>query len=104
VTLYSLALCESGNAVQTVKSNDTVKLLTVRGTAFEPAATSGGSAAVEPGLFTVCFHFSNSVIMDAVVACLGIVRLCNCKTKLHEMSNFSTNYLQTLCSLLPLST
>ncbi|OWF56140.1 electron transfer flavoprotein subunit alpha, mitochondrial-like [Mizuhopecten yessoensis] len=37
----------AGNAVQTVKSNDTVKLVSVRGTAFEAAGTEGGSAATE---------------------------------------------------------
>lgn len=36
----------AGNAVQTLKSKDAVKVITVRGTNFE-AATSGGSAAVE---------------------------------------------------------
>ena len=34
----------AGNAVQTLKSTDSVKLLTVRGTNFEAAATTGGSA------------------------------------------------------------
>lgn len=37
----------AGNAVQTVKSNDKVKLVSVRGTAFEAAETEGGSAASE---------------------------------------------------------
>ena len=37
----------AGNAYATVKSSDSVKVLTVRGTAFAPAATTGGSAAVE---------------------------------------------------------
>lgn len=41
----------AGNAVAKVKSKAAVKLLTVRGTAFEPAATEGGSAATEKGLF-----------------------------------------------------
>lgn len=38
-----------GNAVQTVKANDAVKFITVRGTAFEASAASGGSAASENG-------------------------------------------------------
>jgi len=38
----------AGNAIATVRSADAVKLLTVRATAFEPVAASGGSAAVEP--------------------------------------------------------
>jgi len=37
----------AGNALATVKSADAVKVITVRGTAFE-AAGQGGSAAVEP--------------------------------------------------------
>ena len=37
----------AGNAYATVKSNDSVKVLTVRGTAFSAAATTGGSGAVE---------------------------------------------------------
>ncbi len=37
----------AGNAMATVKSNDTIKMITVRSTAFEPAAESGGGAAVE---------------------------------------------------------
>jgi len=38
----------AGNAVATVQATDPVKMLTVRGTAFEPAASSGGSAVIEP--------------------------------------------------------
>ena len=37
----------AGNAIATVKSSDAKKVLTVRGTAFEKAATEGGSASVE---------------------------------------------------------
>lgn len=37
----------AGNAIATVQSADAVKVLTVRTTAFDPAASSGGSAAVE---------------------------------------------------------
>jgi electron transfer flavoprotein alpha subunit len=37
----------AGNAYATVKSSDSVKVVTVRGTAFAPAAKTGGSAAVE---------------------------------------------------------
>lgn len=37
----------AGNAYATVKSSDSVKVLTVRGTAFAAAATAGGSGAVE---------------------------------------------------------
>jgi electron transfer flavoprotein alpha subunit len=37
----------AGNALATVQSKDKIKVITVRGTAFPPAA-AGGSAAVEP--------------------------------------------------------
>lgn len=37
----------AGNAIQTVKSNDPVKVITVRGTAFEPAEIGSGSATSE---------------------------------------------------------
>jgi electron transfer flavoprotein alpha subunit len=37
----------AGNAFATVRSSDPVKVITVRTTAFEPAATTGGNAAIE---------------------------------------------------------
>ncbi len=37
----------AGNALATVQSADTPKIITVRGTAFEPAAADGGSATIE---------------------------------------------------------
>ena len=37
----------AGNAIATVQSADATKVLTVRGTAFDGAATTGGSASVE---------------------------------------------------------
>ncbi len=37
----------AGNAIATVQSSDAIKVLTVRGTAFDPAAAEGGSAAIE---------------------------------------------------------
>lgn len=37
----------AGNIIATVQSSDAVKLLTVRGTAFDAAAATGGSAAIE---------------------------------------------------------
>ena len=37
----------AGNAIATVQSTDGIKVLTIRTTAFDAAATSGGSAAVE---------------------------------------------------------
>jgi electron transfer flavoprotein alpha subunit len=37
----------AGNAIATVQSSDSVKVLTVRTTGFDPAASTGGSASVE---------------------------------------------------------
>jgi electron transfer flavoprotein alpha subunit len=37
----------AGNAIATVQSSDAIKLITVRGTAFDAAAASGGAAAIE---------------------------------------------------------
>jgi electron transfer flavoprotein alpha subunit len=37
----------AGNVIATVQSSDPIKVLTVRGTAFDPVAAEGGSAAVE---------------------------------------------------------
>jgi len=37
----------AGNAIQKVKSNDSIKVVTVRATAFDDAAATGGSAASE---------------------------------------------------------
>ena len=37
----------AGNAIATVQSTDKVKVITVRSTGFDPAAATGGSAAVE---------------------------------------------------------
>jgi len=38
----------AGNALATVKSKDSIKVITVRTTGFDAAAKTGGSAAVEP--------------------------------------------------------
>jgi electron transfer flavoprotein alpha subunit len=37
----------AGNAIATVQSSDALKLLTIRTTGFDPAATSGGTAPIE---------------------------------------------------------
>jgi electron transfer flavoprotein alpha subunit len=37
----------AGNALATVQSRDPIKIITVRGTAFAPAAATGGSALIE---------------------------------------------------------
>lgn len=38
----------AGNAIQTLKAKDGVKVVSIRGTSFEPAPLEGGSAASEP--------------------------------------------------------
>jgi electron transfer flavoprotein alpha subunit len=38
----------AGNALATVQSKDPIKVITVRGTAFAPAAAEGGNAPIEP--------------------------------------------------------
>lgn len=40
----------AGNIIATVQSSDPVKIMTIRGTAFSPAATEGGSAKVVEGI------------------------------------------------------
>ena len=42
----------AGNAMETVKSSDTIKFVTVRGTAFEAVAETGGNASVETHEFS----------------------------------------------------
>ncbi|NKB97835.1 MAG: electron transfer flavoprotein subunit alpha/FixB family protein [Pseudomonadales bacterium] len=37
----------AGNAIATVKSNDAIKVITVRGTAYDTAPAEGGSASIE---------------------------------------------------------
>ncbi|MCB1692786.1 MAG: FAD-binding protein [Pseudomonadales bacterium] len=37
----------AGNAIATVQSSDSIKVITVRGTAFDPVSAEGGSASVE---------------------------------------------------------
>lgn len=37
----------AGNAIATVQSSDAIKVLTVRGTAFDPVPAEGGSASIE---------------------------------------------------------
>ena len=37
----------AGNAIATVKSSDSLKLITIRGTAFDPVAAEGGNASIE---------------------------------------------------------
>lgn len=48
----------AGNAIATVKSNDAIKVMTVRSTSFDPVSAEGGSASVE----------SSSEVKDAGVS------------------------------------
>ena len=54
----------AGNALLTVKSSDSVKLITVRSTAFEAAAATGGSASTEDVAFADAFVGSAFVSRD----------------------------------------
>ena len=45
--IYHNLYLSTGNAVTTVKSNDPIKVMTVRTTAFEAAAEGGASVAPE---------------------------------------------------------
>ena len=49
IFVFFFFVCVLGNAVLTCKSNDSVKVFTVRGTAFEAAKASGGGVASENG-------------------------------------------------------
>lgn len=40
----------AGNAIATVESSDDIKIVTIRGTAFAAAATTGGLATIEEGV------------------------------------------------------
>lgn len=54
----------AGNAIATVQSSDAIKLCTVRGTAFEAVAATGGSAAVEKVAATADAGLSNFVARE----------------------------------------
>ncbi|KAF5911488.1 hypothetical protein HPG69_000780 [Diceros bicornis minor] len=57
----------AGNALCTVKCDEKVKVFSVRGTSFEAAATSGGSASLEEGesSFAVCIFGASRAAVDA---------------------------------------
>jgi electron transfer flavoprotein alpha subunit len=38
----------AGNAIATVKTNDKIKVVSVRGTGFDPVESTGGNASIEP--------------------------------------------------------
>jgi electron transfer flavoprotein alpha subunit len=52
----------AGNALATVQSKDPIKVITVRSTAFDPVAATGGSAAVES--VAAAGGFANSRFVD----------------------------------------
>ncbi|PWQ98479.1 electron transfer flavoprotein subunit alpha/FixB family protein [Leucothrix arctica] len=58
----------AGNALMTVKSNDTVKLITVRSTAFDAVEATGGSAAVEDLAFSDVFAGSSFISRDVTLS------------------------------------
>ena len=51
----------AGNAIATVKSSDSIKLITVRGTNFDPVEAAGGSASVEEYSVTASQDLSSFV-------------------------------------------
>lgn len=53
----------AGNAIATVKTDDAVKLLTIRGTAFDAVAAEGGSAAIE-AITEVCDSGSSRFVKE----------------------------------------
>lgn len=56
----------AGNAIATVQSADAVKVITVRATAFDPAAAEGGSAAVQAVAAVAATGLSEFVRRDVV--------------------------------------
>jgi len=57
----------AGNAIATVQSSDAVKVLTVRGTAFDPVSAEGGSASIEVREGPATAGLSSWVREDVVV-------------------------------------
>jgi len=58
----------AGNALMTVKSNDAVKLITARSTAFDAAEATGGSAGTEELAFSDAFVGSSFISRDVTVS------------------------------------
>jgi electron transfer flavoprotein alpha subunit len=58
----------AGNAMATVQSRDSIKLITVRSTGFDPAASEGGSAQVETRAATGAFGRSAFVGQELTVS------------------------------------
>ena len=56
----------AGNAIATVRSLDAIKVITVRTTGFDPAAATGGSAAVE--VITAVADFAKSSFLGSEIA------------------------------------
>ena len=56
----------AGNAIATVQSLDDIKVITVRTTGFDPAAATGGSAAVES--LDAAANSSNSAFVSSEIA------------------------------------
>jgi electron transfer flavoprotein alpha subunit len=56
----------AGNAIATVQATDATKVITVRTTGFDPAASSGGSAAVET--ISAAIANANSQFMGSEIA------------------------------------
>lgn len=64
-----------------MKCDEKIKVFSVRGTSFEAASISGGSATVEKGECSVCLSFFPSQVEIGVKTLLS-----NKKTKLHKFA------------------
>lgn len=58
----------AGNALATIHSRDAIKLITVRGTAFDAAATEGGNATVESADSAADYTQSNFISQELTVS------------------------------------
>lgn len=56
----------AGNAIATVQSSDAIKVITVRGTAYDPVAAEGGSATIES--IDIVKEMGNSVFEKEEIA------------------------------------
>ena len=50
----------AGNAVTRVQSSDSVKIVTVRGSAFTASSDTGGNSSTESGM--ICWHTNSSIM------------------------------------------
>ena len=56
IIIITTFFCQTGNAVQTLKVKDSVKVMTVRGTSFDPSSLEG-SADIEKGTIMIIYFY-----------------------------------------------